>query len=101
MVNFNCYIDEAGNEGIDTGGSSWFLLAGLLVAASQDLDVSRVVTFVKSEMGQRGPKRPIHWKEIRDHNKRLLLAREFGSLSVHAIICGMYKPWILRKDVFR
>jgi len=30
-MDFNCYIDESGDEGMETGGSRWFILGALIV----------------------------------------------------------------------
>nr|VFK15525.1 MAG: Protein of unknown function (DUF3800) [Candidatus Kentron sp. LPFa]VFK30777.1 MAG: Protein of unknown function (DUF3800) [Candidatus Kentron sp. LPFa] len=80
-VNFNCYIDEAGDEGIDTNGSRWFLIGAVLVRKDDDLKVSRAVDRVKALIGQRNKRKALHWRELkRNHSKRLVVIKEFGDL---------------------
>lgn len=102
MSRFNFYIDEAGDEGIDTGGTQWFLIGGILVAEQDDLAVSRAVDRVKAAIGQREPRRPLHWADIkRSHQKRLFAIQEFGQLPVSFILCAMHKPSLEEKAVFK
>jgi len=100
-MDFNFYVDESGDEGIDRG-TQWFLIGGFLVRKKDDLEVSRAVDRVKSAIGQRDVRKALHWNElVRMHPKRLLIIKEFGELPIDLIICAMHKPSLVEKAVFR
>lgn len=94
-MDYNFYIDEAGDEGIDRG-TQWFLIGGILARKADDLEVSRCVDKVKAAIKQRDLRKALHWKELaRAHPKRLHIIREFGQLPVDLLVCAMHKPSIL------
>ncbi len=100
-MNYNFYIDEAGDEGIDRG-TQWFLIGGILVRQCDDLEIGRSVNEVKRVIRQRNPRKALHWKDlVRAHPKRLHVIKEFGQLPVDLLVCAMHKPSILEKQVFR
>ena len=83
-----CYIDESGDEGIGTGGSRWFILGALVVPANRDLQVSKMVTRIKTRLGK-PDKWPLHWKRIKKHEQRLyicdqLLTEQYSFMAVAA-----------------
>lgn len=101
-MNFNCYIDEAGDEGIDTGGSRWFLIGGVLLKKTDDLAISQSVDRVKELIGQRDKRKALHWRALnRSHNKRLAVIREFGDLPFDFVLCAMDKERLSEKKVFK
>lgn len=100
-MKYNFYIDEAGDEGIDTSGTRWFLVGGILVPKSEDLTVARAVDRVKKTIRQRNKSKPMHWSDIRNQNKRLAVINEFGKLPVDFILCAMHKESIVEKAVFK
>jgi len=51
-MTLNCYIDEAGDEGIESGGSRWFILGALLVPDTIDLQTSTMVSRIKKNLGK-------------------------------------------------
>lgn len=51
-MDFNCYIDESGDEGIESGGSRWFILGALIVPKDTDLQTSTMVERVKQTFGK-------------------------------------------------
>jgi len=76
MTKFICYIDESGDEGINTGGSDWFVLTGLVVDETDDLKVARLVNKIKSEL-KISPKKVLHWRDLR-HLEKKFVAEEFA-----------------------
>lgn len=101
-MRYTFYLDEAGDEGIDTGGTDWFVIGGILVRKEDDLQVARTVNRVKEAIGQRDPRRPLHWAELkRHHEKRLYVAREFARLPIRLIVCATHKPSLREKAVFK
>lgn len=77
-MGFNCYIDESGDEGIDTGGSRWFVLGALIVDSERDLQVSEMVSRIKTRFG-RDPWWTLHWSDIRKHEQKLYVCQELRS----------------------
>jgi len=69
-MDFNFYVDESRDEGIDRG-TQWFLIGGFLVRKEDDLEVSRAVDRVKNAIDQRDVRKALHWNELtRMHPKR-------------------------------
>ncbi len=64
----NCYIDEAGDEGIASGGSRWFMLGALIVPGASDLKSSSAVPRIKQRLG-RPNAWPLHWARLNHHQK--------------------------------
>jgi len=74
-MTFNCYIDETGDEGINTGGTRWFILGAVIVPEQIDLKTSTMIPRIKQRLGK-DPKRPLRWSQIRNHDKRLYIFSE-------------------------
>lgn len=73
---FNCYIDESGDEGIETGGSRWFILGALIVPNEEDLQISTMVSRVKKKFGH-DDKFVLQWKKIKKHSQKLYICQEY------------------------
>jgi len=73
---FNCYIDEAGDEGIETGGSRWFILGALVVPDEIDPQTSTMVRRVKKKFGK-DDKYVLQWKKIKKHSQKLYICQEY------------------------
>jgi len=75
-MDFNCYIDESGDEGIETGGSRWFILGALIVQKDLDFQTSVMVSRVKQKFGH-DDKFELQWKKIRKHSQKLYICQEY------------------------
>jgi len=73
---FNCYIDESGDEGIETGGSRWFILGSLIIPEEEDLQSSTMVSRVKKKFGH-DDKYVLQWKRIKKHSQKLYVCQEY------------------------
>lgn len=74
MNEYNVYIDESGDEGINRG-SKYFILTALLINKKQDLDISRCVDRIKEDI-EINIKEQLHWKLIKGYpNKLMIMAR--------------------------
>ena len=49
MKEYNVYIDESGDEGINKG-SKYFILTAIIVEKTKDLETSRVVDKIKDKL---------------------------------------------------
>jgi len=74
-VVLNCYIDESGDEGINTGGTRWFILGALIVPKATDLQTSTMVPRIKDAFGK-PPDWTLRWSDVRSHDKRLRICQE-------------------------
>ena len=74
-MGFNCYIDESGDEGINTGGTRWFILGALIVPEHLDLQTSRMVPRTKAAIGK-AENWTLRWSDVRSHDKKLRICQE-------------------------
>lgn len=72
---YNCYIDEAGDEGIETGGSQWFMIGAIIVPIESDLDTCAMVSKVRSRLN-RDDTYVVHWKNM-NHRQKLCICDEY------------------------
>jgi len=74
-MDFNCYIDESGDEGIESGGSRWFILGALIVPKDTDLQTSTMVERVKQTFGKTNDW-VLHWSRIKKHDQKRYICQE-------------------------
>ena len=79
---FNCYIDEAGDEGIETGGSRWFILSALLVPDEIDPQTSTMIGRIKTTFGKSNDW-ILHWSKIKKHDQKRYVCQEL-----------LTEPWV-------
>lgn len=60
---YNVYIDESGDEGINKG-SKYFILTALIVDKEKDLSTSKCVDEIKKNL-EMNIKSQLHWKLIK------------------------------------
>ena len=66
---YNVYIDESGDEGINKG-SKYFILTAIIVEKEKDLTVSKSVDDIKANL-EMNIKSQLHWKLINGYpNKK-------------------------------
>ncbi|WP_339193092.1 DUF3800 domain-containing protein [Paenibacillus sp. FSL W8-1287] len=76
---FNVYIDEAGDEGfkIKDGkwvSSEWFVVGALIVRGSNDLELSRCVDHIKSNVKFiKTKQKPLHFAEMTHEKKKYVI----------------------------
>ena len=71
MNEYNVYIDESGDEGINRG-SKYFILTALLVNKKQDLNISKCVDRIKEDI-EISIKEQLHWKLIKGYPNKLMI----------------------------
>lgn len=72
MKEFNVYIDESGDEGIHRG-SKYFILTALVVDKEEDLEISKFVDKMKSNL-ELDIKSQLHWNRIHGFpNKEMIM----------------------------
>ncbi len=65
---YNVYIDESGDEGINKG-SKYFILTAIIVEKEKDLEISKFVDKIKESLEMNIKTQP-HWKP--NERKKLL-----------------------------
>lgn len=69
---FNVYIDESGDEGINKG-SKYFILTAIIVEKEKDLEISKSVDLIKNNL-EMPQKTQLHWKLLKGMpNKRMIM----------------------------
>lgn len=69
---YNVYIDESGDEGINKG-SKYFILIAIIVQKDKDLITSKKVDEIKTYL-EMNKKTQLHWKLIKGYpNKRMIM----------------------------
>lgn len=69
---YNIYIDESGDEGINKG-SKYFILTAIIVEKSKDLEVSKAVDEIKNNL-EMSIKSQLHWKLLKGlPNKKMIM----------------------------
>lgn len=69
---YNVYIDESGDEGINKG-SKYFILTAIIVTKEKDLEISRAVDLIKENL-EMPRKTQLHWKLLKGMpNKRMIM----------------------------
>lgn len=69
---YNVYIDESGDEGINKG-SKYFILTALIVDKEKDLEISKKVDEIKTSL-EMNIKSQLHWKLIKGYpNKKMIM----------------------------
>lgn len=72
MKEYNVYIDESGDEGINKG-SKYFILTAIIVAKEKDLEISKSVDIIKKNL-ELNPKIQLHWKLLKGlPNKNMIM----------------------------
>lgn len=72
MEEYNVYIDESGDEGINKG-SKYFILTAIIVKGTKDLETSRVVDKIKENL-EMDKKSQLHWKLLKGlPNKNMIM----------------------------
>ncbi len=69
MTEFNVYIDESGDEGIERG-SKYFILTAILVEKEKDLNIAKKVDDLKRRLNL-DVKRQLHWNKIKGYSHKL------------------------------
>lgn len=69
---YNIYIDESGDEGINKG-SKFFILTALVIEQEKDLEISKAVDKIKNNL-EMNLKKQLHWKLIKGMpNKKMIM----------------------------
>ena len=72
MKEYNIYIDESGDEGINKG-SKYFILTAIIVEKEKDLEISKSVDTIKTNL-ELNPKIQLHWKLLKGlPNKNMIM----------------------------
>lgn len=80
---YNVYIDEAGDEGLNKG-SKYFILTAVIVPKNKDLEISKEVNCIKSNL-EIDIKKQLHWNSIKGFPNKLMIMEKIGSLDIKIV----------------
>ena len=80
---YNIYIDESGDEGINKG-SKYFILTAIIVDKDKDLDISREVDTIKINL-EMNIKSQLHWKMIKGYPNKKMIMETINKLDIRII----------------
>lgn len=83
MDEYNVYIDEAGDEGINKG-SKYFILTAIIVKGDKDLNVSKKVDCIKQALNM-NIKSQLHWKLIKGYTNKFMIMQNIKKLEITII----------------
>ncbi len=92
---FNCYVDESGDEGYQfgKGSSAWFFVSAVIVNAEDDREVRGTVDELRQEIWVSRGKTPpavLHWYKLK-HKHKIVVARKLGQQPYCQIAVGIWK----------
>lgn len=80
---YNVYIDESGDEGINKG-SRYFILTAIIVEREKDLITSQKVDEIKSNL-EMNIKSQLHWKLIKGYPNKKMIMETIKDLDIKII----------------
>lgn len=83
MKEYNCYIDESGDEGIRKG-SKYFILTVIIVEKEKDLEISKSVDLIKENL-EMNKKHQLHWKLLKGLPNKKMIMDIVNSLDIKII----------------
>lgn len=80
---YNVYIDESGDEGINKG-SKYFILTAIIVEKEKDLVISKSVDDIKTNL-EMNIKSQLHWKLINGYPNKKMIMETIKNLDIKII----------------
>jgi len=80
---YNVYIDESGDEGINRG-SKFFILTAILVEKEKDLGISKCVDVIKENL-EINIKSQLHWNTIKGYPNKLMIMSNINEMNITII----------------
>lgn len=80
---YNVYIDESGDEGINKG-SKYFILTAIIVEKDKDLEIAKNVDVIKEKL-EMNIKDQLHWKLLKGRSNKEMIMRVVNKLDLTII----------------
>lgn len=80
---YNVYIDESGDDGINKG-SKYFILTALLVEAKEDVKTATSVSKIKESLEMK-KKKQLHWNKVKGMPKKYMILSSIQELEITII----------------
>ena len=80
---YNVYIDEAGDEGLNKG-SKYFILTAIIVSKNKDLIISKEVDNIKNVL-EIDIKKQLHWNSIKGFPNKLMILEKIGNQDIKIV----------------
>ena len=101
LKEYNIYIDESGDEGLNRG-SKFFILTALLVEKEKDLEVSKCVDYIKENI-EINIKSQLHWNKIKGIPNKMMIMKTISMqdiIIINIIIDTNRIKLINSKDIY-
>lgn len=82
-IEYNVYIDESGDDGINKG-SKYFILTAIIVKKEIDLETSKSVDLIKQNL-EMPIKNQLHWKLLKGMPNKKMIMDIVGGLNIKII----------------
>jgi hypothetical protein len=98
---FIVYIDESGDEGFsfNKGSSNWFILSAVVTHKTSDLEVVKLVDQVKALLKWQSPKKPLHFRDLK-HHQRIPFVDHIAKSDLRTVSILVHKPSIREPETF-
>ncbi len=80
---YNVYIDESGDEGINKG-SKFFILTAIIIERKKDLGISRCVDAIKEYL-EMSIKSQLHWNLVKGYPNKLMIMSNIKEMDITII----------------
>lgn len=80
---YNVYIDESGDEGINKG-SKFFILTAIIVDKEKDLEISKSIDKIKENL-EMNIKTQLHWKMLKGLPNKKMIMETINNLDITII----------------
>jgi len=100
-IEYNAYIDESGDEGINRG-SNYFILTAIIVKKENDLDIARKVDSIKENL-ELNRISQLHWNRVKGRpNKQMIVdsIKDLDIILINVIIDTRKIKFIPSKDMY-
>ncbi len=98
---YNVYIDESGDEGINRG-SKFFILTAVLVEKEKDLKISKCIDTIKENL-EMNIKSQLHWNTIKGYPNKLMIMSDISEIDItiiNIIIDTSKIKFIVSSDIY-
>lgn len=100
-ITFRAYVDESGDEGFvfERGSSKWFVLSAVVVRASEDIEMVKLLDSVNRKLNK-PPRKPLHFSRLK-HEQRVAYTSLVSQAKMQAASVLVHKPSITETANFR
>ena len=80
---YNVYIDESGDEGLNRG-SKYFILTAVLVEKEKDLGICKCIDIIKEKL-EINMKSQLHWNRVKGYPNKIMIMSDISEMDITII----------------